>query len=368
MTPLEQGGFSKLSRPAALVILTLWAITTVAAIASESHVYRRFSQPTSETGRGSSDWSLYRAVAARLTAGEPYYAALESELIAREYPRSSVFNWRTPAHLWTVTRPGAHILVPIGLGISAITGMVLAWRVLRRQSNAALAAIGSVSVLLALAPAAAADVFMLSEVCAGTLITLSALLFADGRRRCGFLCALLALFVREFSVVYYAAAAATRLSVSKSAARSAAKKRELGAWILGGLAWGVYFLSHARSVAETAASSVSADSGSWMDGGLSFVLSTIEANALLGLLPGPVVAAIAPALLLGLASLERPETRPLRAAAFAYVGLFLFVGGPFHPYWGNMYAPILSMAIPLALPSLATLVDRARTRESSIPK
>lgn len=332
------------------MILISWVLATILSISAADRVYRDFSQPTSQSGPGSGDWTLYRAVAARLADGAPYYETLGEELRDRGYPRASVFNWRTPAHLWIVSRPGAHILAPLALGFAAFASLVLAWRLLRRSVGMPVAAVGVVAFLLALLPAVSGDVYLLSEVCAGGLIALSALLFADGRVRGGIAIAMTAIFVREFALIYYAVAAVSRVRV--------ATRREIALWIAGGLAWSLYFAIHTTQVMRTAGT-IEGQPGRWLGGGLAFVLQTIEENALLGVLPGLVVAAIAPALLVGIGALPGRETRALRGGVFAYVLLFLFVGRPIHPYWGNLYAPLISLGIPMAFLAIATLLRRA---------
>ena len=51
--------------------------------------------------KGGEDLRCYRSIADRIRSGEGYYQAAYSELLARGYPTTSIFNWRTPLLSWT---------------------------------------------------------------------------------------------------------------------------------------------------------------------------------------------------------------------------------------------------------------------------
>ena len=77
-----------------------------------------------EAGHGEGgDGALFRAVATRVAAGEPYDPSMAQELTARHYPTSSVANWRTPLYIQLLARaPQAVRLIMILVGLLVLVG------------------------------------------------------------------------------------------------------------------------------------------------------------------------------------------------------------------------------------------------------
>lgn len=344
---------------AARVLLAAVVVLTFVAVRAERDVYRDYAPPRVTGGPGASDWDYYRAIARRLRGGEAYHDALEAELLRYGQPSSRVFNWRPPFHLWAVTRPGGAVVARLALAAAGLAAAWLGWRVLRRSAGPVVAGVGVAALAFAYAPMPAADVYLLSEVCAGGMLTLSLLLLADRRPVAGLAAGALALFLRELSAPFFAVAALCRLSPRRRA--------ESAAWLVIGVGWLAYLALHAAAV-KARVGEAAAGAAFWSDGGLAFALSTLERHPLLVLIPGPARAALAPALLLGIAGLRGRDARALRLTALLYPAAFLAVGRYSNAYWGNLYAPLMSLGMALAVPSLVDLARAAvRPRGAASP-
>src|SRR4051812_8164659 len=80
---------------------TAWQARALLALSVALAVYgclltRAPSAPLAVSANPHSDIDMYRAVAARVHAGEPYYATVSRELISRGYPTSPFLNFRLP--------------------------------------------------------------------------------------------------------------------------------------------------------------------------------------------------------------------------------------------------------------------------------
>ncbi len=147
-----------------------------------------------------SDTGLYQAIVGRVRSGEPYHAAVGTELRSRGYASREIFNWRTPLHLMAVASvpdivsritlvalfsafgvAALSLVVPLGPRAKVVTG---AWL------------LGS----LLLTSAAAAP--FRGEAWAGVLIGGSVIVYARGRTGAGVSLALLALFIRQLAAPY----------------------------------------------------------------------------------------------------------------------------------------------------------------------
>src|SRR5678815_1838583 len=77
------------------------------------------------------DAALFLAVTNRVASGEPYYRSMRDELVSRQYPTASVFNWRTPLYLEALAHArlaarGVALFLAFGLVIA--TGLYLRGR------------------------------------------------------------------------------------------------------------------------------------------------------------------------------------------------------------------------------------------------
>jgi hypothetical protein len=277
------------------------------------------------------DLSLYRAIVDRVHEGENYYDAAQSELRSGGYPTRSIFNWRTPLYAWllgTLPQPHGGQLVLVVLALATV---LLAYAAVRKESGIAPAMFTALLLSIAFVPCLLGPFFLLTELCAGTLITLSICAYANDRWGLGVAAGLLALFLRELTLPY--------CIVALGLAWWQGRRREIAAWLIGLAAYGLYLLLHALEVASRITSVDFAQHSSWIQfGGVPFILKTARMNALLMIAPLWVTALALPLALLGLAGWPGWLGLRVRLAAGAYIAAFAVVGQSFNAYWGLMYS------------------------------
>ena len=292
-------------------------------------------QQTSSQQRG--DSVLFSAVVQRLRSGESYYAAMGTELQARGYPTASPFNWRTPLHLWllaSVTTTGGRVILA-ALAIAALALMLP----VSRAPRATLMAVG--------VPVVASTILVaLSEAWAGTLIALSLGAYLRRWWTLAALCGVLAVFIRELSVVYALSAAAI--------AMCSRRKRESLMWVLGGAMYLAYYAWHVHHVLAAMPDGARSHAASWVQwGGLSFVYRTVECYGWATLAPFIVVPVVVAAGLLGILSDRMPLQA--RVALVGYLTAFSVVGLPINRYWGLVTVPLWGLGVLHAMSGLQRL-------------
>lgn len=269
-------------------------------------------------GKPNSDVDLNTRTIERIRAGEPYYDAVGDELRRGEYPTKPVINWRTPLfyeYVATVSIPAAASILTI-LGIAAIILGAMA-----RGFWGAIMVTGAVLPALLMRPAGV----VLSEVLCGVLLTISIGLYYRSWWLPAALCGLAALFIRELAFPYAAVCGCLAL-LSK-------RRTESLVWILGGIAYVVYYGLHAHAAYGHMQAGDLVRQQSYLGSqGYRFVLSTIRVNGFLLLLPA-FLTPIAP--VAGLAGMAAPEApRHLVWSVLAFALVFCLVGQPFGFYWG----------------------------------
>lgn len=294
------------------------------------------------------DINMYRAVALRVRAGEPYYAAAFRELSLGGYATNPVWNFRLPtlAYLSKCLPDPAQLRWLLqALSVSAIAAWVLA---VRRASGERASFAAFALLLPTLAITLTPSAFWLHETWAGLLLSLSLALDALHRSRASLLAWLAAACVRELSVLH----AAVRLVM-------AALERRRGAVVGWALALAV-FAAILGVHAYWASGFVAADalrSTSWLAlGGYRFLLVLTNRCTPLVSAPDWVTALILPACVYGFAAGSAGATRYVGPVVLAYLAAWLFLGRPDNEYWGHMIAPLL----PLGLLQLPTALERAR--------
>ncbi len=297
--------------------------------------------PPAPPGSGVGDLETYRQIVGRLKAGEAYYPAAHSVLIANGYGTQSVFNWRTPIWPWLQAAVSGQ-LVLIGIAASALA---LAWLRFRRLGGTdfALVAAGALCLNLCFVVADGAGAF--AEFPAGLLILVSVLAYGLGWRWAGVVAGLAALFVRELAAPY--------LVICLVLAAREKRWSEVAALLVGLVVYGAFFAWHAGQVAAQLGPLDRAYPDSWLAlGGLRFMLEASAFNGLLVALPFWVSAIVVPLAFAGL--LVSREVRSIATVAL-YLGAFLFVGKPFNTYWGAMVTPTLMLGLPWALAAVKSL-------------
>jgi hypothetical protein len=302
--------------------------------------------------RGPGDVALYRAEIDRIQSGESYYSAAATELRARGYPMRSVFNWRTPLPMWLIgVLPdvvfGKALLC--GLGLAAL---VLSFGWLAREGGMAVSLAGVLSLCGAMLPCLLGDLFVMPVLWSGVLIALSLALLAAGRTWLGVAAGSLALVVRDLAGPF--------VVVMLGLALCRRRFKEAAGWSAGLAVYVLFFLWHAVQVQALQLPGDKAQAASWVQlGGLAFVVSAVQMNGWLLVLPQWVAAIYFPLALLGFAAWRGPDGERAGFVAAAYVLLFGFVGQDFNQYWGSLIAPLLCLGFAWSLPAVRNLMVAA---------
>jgi hypothetical protein len=373
LTPLQARGVL-----ASLLLASVFSVAVTLSPLASSNPQKDLPRP--------GDVALYRAEVARIHAGEGYYAAAAAELTARGYPTRSVFNWRTPLPIWLLGK-----LPWFGLGRALLGGLALALLVLafdglaREEGNDLTktgtgSAIGSsiaeaeppfnavpvpvfirlhrpilCALLLTgpLLPTILGDLCVLPVLWAGVLIALSVCMYGIHRPYWGVALGIAALFFRELALPYVVLAAAL--------AWHDRRRGELLALMIGLAAWLVFFGLHWLHVRPLIAPHAVAHREGWIQfGGAAFVLSTMQMNAYLLLLPQWVAALYFTAAMFGFAGWHTPLGTRIGLSTCLFVAAFAVVGQNFNQYWGSLIAPLLCFGVARFPSSLCDLWRAAR--------
>ena len=330
---------------AAALALMAWLIAGATFAASPS---------TPSAGRPSlehSDVALYKAIVARVRAGEGYYDAAAVELRAGRYPMSSPFNWRLPTSAWLLARfPSplfaSALLVMLGGAVVSLLRRWLNASEWRRHVPAATAI-----AIVTLASAFVGDFVYLQESWAGFLIALSVCLFACDRRSWGVAAVLAALAFRELALLPCAVGLALALRERRG--------REVAAWLAGLAAYGAVMLWHCDEVARRVRPDDLAR-GWFAHRGATFILETCTWNSFFVALPSWAIAVLLPFVLLGLAGWRAAAVTRATLIVVGYLLAFTAIGHAFNDYWGAIYTPLLIFGFIAAPASVRDLARALR--------
>ena len=349
---------------------------------------------------GPGDVALYLAEIDRIHAGEGYYQAAAAELTSRGYPTRSVFNWRTPLPMWLLGRLPTAELGKGLLGLLALALMFVAFEALAREENIKPRPVVAVrgatprpvvavrgatprpvvavrgattgrgfmlthpvacALLLTgpLLPTILGDLFVLPVLWAGVLIALSACAYGINRPGWGVALGLAAVFFRELALPYCVLAAAIALWHRR--------RGEVLAWAVGLVAWLLFFGLHWLQVSQWIAPDARMHRERWLQwGGAGFVISTVQMNVYLLLLPQWVTAIYFVAAMAGFAGWHTPLGTRIGLSTCLFVAAFAVVGHNFNQYWGSLIAPLLCFGVARFPASLRDLCRAAaRTGEST---
>jgi hypothetical protein len=311
---------------------------------------------------GPSDVALYHAEIERIHAGEGYYSAAAAELTARGYPTRSVFNWRTPLPMWLLGKLPWFGLGKVLLGGLALALLLLAFESVARDEGNRLARPIACALLLTgpLLPIVLGDLFVLPVLWAGVLIALSVSAYGINRPYWGVVFGLAAIFFRELALPYALLAAAI--------AWRHRRRGELLAWSLGLAAWLVFFGLHWLQVRSLITPHALAHREGWLQfGGAGFVISTIQMNAYLLLMPQWVTALYFTAAMFGFAGWCTPLGTRIGLTTCLFVAAFAVVGQNFNQYWGSLIAPLLCFGVARSPESLLDLWRAAQANRAKQP-
>jgi hypothetical protein len=301
----------------------------------------------------SRDIDMYVAIVSRIRAGESYHVAVGSELRQRHYPTIPVFNWRTPLLYSVLARipdaAGRAVLIGLALSLLAASLAVLAGRPATTVIAGLFLQVGaSISFLVP-------EAVVMSEAWAGVLVGLSMCAYTKDAHRTGASLGLLALFIRELVAPYAV--------LSTILAWRGRRKSEVLIWVLGAVAYAIYYGWHFVIVSGLHQPDDFAHQLSWFyGGGLPFILNTLRMNALLLVAPGWILAGVL-ALLVAAAIGPSTDLR-LRCAVGIYLGFFAVAGQPFNYYWGLITVALWPLVVPEGITSLREAVSTVRERSA----
>ncbi len=353
-TSLNQGGFERLAAWQARAVLIVTATLTLGFVAvTLSPLASGFADGPD---RGPTDVALYRAEVDRVHAGASYYDAAAAELTARGYPTRSLFNWRTPLPVWLLGVLPDLMIGRALLGLLAAAVMLLSCHLLARDGTLGRAIFCGLLMIGALMPCVLGDLFVMHELWAGALIALSVLAYGAGRPGWGIAAGFAALLMRELAAPY--------CGLCLLLAISDRRRREVTVWLALAAIYAIWYGAHAIEVLPRIAPDAIAHASGWIClGGAAFVISIVQMNAYLLLLPQWVSGVYLSLALLGFAGWQAPWGRRAGLTAALYLGGMAIVGQPFNQYWGSLVAPLLCLGVAQAPAALVVLWRAARLTE-----
>ncbi len=310
------------------------------------------------------DVPLYQAEVDRIRGGEGYYQAAAAELTARGYPTKSVFNWRTPLPMWLIGKMPSSALAVALLGAMSLAVLLLSFDALATEEETVGGDLATESghkiswrpvacVLLligALLPTILGDLFVMPSLWAGVWMALSIGAYGIDRRWLGVACGLAAVCFRELALPYCV--------VCLGLAWHERRHKETIVWLLGLAVWAALFLLHCWYATRWIAPDARAHADGWIRfGGAGFVISTVQMNAFLVMLPQWITAVYLIAALVGIAGWNTPLGQRVGLSACLFLAAFAVVGHGFNQYWGMLIAPLLCFGVvrfPISIRELWT--------------
>ncbi len=342
-------------RWAARAVLAMFCATTVFFVAvTFSSLKSGFADAPV---RGPGDIALYRAEVDRMHDGYGYYDAAEAELRSRGYPTRSLFNWRMPLPMWLIAALGGVFVAKGLLALLCLTLACLAFHLLSEEGTPADGLLGVALLSGALFPCVLGDLLVLPELWSGVLVALSAVCFGLKRRTAAVAAGIGALFFRELAAPY--------VLICLGLALYERRGRELTLWSAGLAAYVVFFGVHVSNVLPRISPDDTAHAAGWIRfGGAGFLISTVQMNAYLMLLPQWVTAVYLGCTLLGCWGWRSPAGTRIGLTIVAYALAFSIVGNDFNQYWGSMISPICCLAASCGPRTLVQLVQGATSSRS----
>jgi hypothetical protein len=295
------------------------------------------------------DYTLYRDVVARMSAGQDYYAATSAALRAQGRPTAPALVFREPAAALLLTalrtdalRWGA-VIALAAVAVLALIGGVeqVGGSLVRRIAMLMLMATGLLNAASANAP-------YFHELWAGLLMVVSLGLYRPGRWAPSMGVGVLACLVRELCLPY--------LLIMAAFALFERRWREALGWLAGVAVFCGLFAVH-LALAQAQIRPGDPTGPSWLAfGGWPFLLGIAHWNPFLLAAPGPVVAVFLCVAVIGLAGATNPWVQRIAAVVIAYLAAFCIIGRPDNHYWGLLIAPLLPLGLAFAPAALADLV------------
>ena len=132
-------------------------------------------------------------------------------------------------------------------------------------------------------------------------------------------------------------------------------------------AYAIYFGLHAWQVLPRIGGADVAHAGGWLQlGGAGFLISTVQMNGFLLILPQWVSAVYLATALVGAAEWNTPAGRRIGLTVAGYTVAFSIAGYDFNQYWGSLTAPLLCLAAARAPATLHRLWRQAASSDAAV--
>jgi len=344
------GRFAGANRPVAIAILAILAALIVLGL-----LFPAAPTKAPTHAQGGDDLAFYRAVVARVRAGQPYEAAAVAQLHAVQGPLRPFLVVRPPALATMLAwlpdpRWGDAIMM------LASAAVICAWGLRFHRLGWPPLAVGGAALCVftgVAAPMVGKGMGLVHDAWAGLLIALSLAARTERRFAVAVALGLMAALIRELALPYLLVMALAAL-LERRRAEACAFAVALGV-ALAALAW------HAHAVIALT-SSQDLHSPGWVKfGGWRFVMATAKWDLFVILGGGAAAAAVVPLATAG--AIGRGDGLGLRLAMLliGYTLGFMAIGRPENGYWGLVTVPILAVALCFAPIALRDLWGRAVT-------
>lgn len=362
-TPPPTSRFAALGTKPARLILALWLALCLLGLVQSIGPTGPNSSPGDFTAAvqrpeaSGDDLLLYNRGIDRLRAGDPYYPATSTLLRDNDYPLRPFITFRLP------TLAVLLAAIPTWLGTALLAALcaatILAWTVRLGREGAPERPLMAASLLLlggSLA-LAAPRLTCFHESWAALLVALSLALHRPERWGPSVALALLALMIRELALPF--------VLLMGAAALWHRRWREAAAWAAVIALFAVMLTFHAQAVAAVVLPGDPASPGWTTPGGWPRVLSALREASILGYLPVPTTALLAPLALLGWYA--RPTANGLLVALYltGFAFMMTLLGRPQNYYWIAMIAPLFLAGLAFAPGALRDLLRAAVTGRRS---
>ncbi len=294
------------------------------------------------------DFRCYYGIVEKIHSGEGYYQAAYKELKNRGYPTHSVFNWRMPFLAMFIGRLPNPETAKIFATLLSLFSLWLWIDISVKELSILRIAAGSVALSGLAVYSLVGTAFLMHELWAGILISISLFAYGKGWRALSLTSGILSLFIRELALPFVAIMLFSSLLERK--------RGEAAIWLSGVTAFFIALILHAMQVQKFANSGGNLDLGQWFAfGGWTFVLATIHTQPFLIVSPSWCTAFFSPLALIGFLGWRGPVGFRTGLTIMIYVLLFLFIGQSINAYWGLLYCNL----VPLGLLYTHDVMSRA---------
>jgi hypothetical protein len=304
--------------------------------------------PSPASGDGYGDVDLYRETAARVAAGDNYYAAAIDAQLRHGYPTSPFMVVRLPTLTFVEAALGQVGTTVALIALAVLALLAMAVRIDRAGVGRAewLAAVGLLGANLALC--ALGPLAWFHDAWAGVLIVLAIALRSDRLWWASVGAGFAAVCVRELALPF----------LLVMVVLSWPRRREALAWCGAVAAFACVYVLHALAVQAAQPANPAASNG-WVGlGGWPFILASVATSSVLAVVPAVVGAILVPLALFGwLFAPAALRAAPLACAAF--IACFMVVGRADNTYWGLLYTALLLTGLAFAPRGLVATVRAA---------